>query len=635
MDDLQEQLHRALQARDEEATANALAIGADPNQEWPERSRTPLAHAAEVGPPAIVAQLLAHGADPDPEPLPGRRLPLELAVGSRDALAKVELLLAAGADPSRGIPLVIAAERGGSTSRALAAQLLAAGAGVDQRCPSSGFTALTHAVYSDHVALVELLLEHGARADLPIRYDACQGQLSPGITAHDIAHEIAQDSKQEAIAELARAVGLSCTWDALQAVASAFPPTRAGVLEATRTLARDLADEATVELLDSEEIRPLLEEIQARRGAAAGRLATAEALLALLQDRGPSVQAHALSPELLIGTWSLITASALSRDGDGLEHLVDPQGDDGGTLRFDGDGSVWGQLQDEWLEGRWALQDGRLSLQLDAYAPHDVSISWDPRLSRLNLSLSHDGDWPRSYGLELRTPESPTPGWPEELVRALATADPRAAVWCAAQCLRSVLPLLPGRRRPEAVISAVEAWAQGRSTEADEVIRQAVAAPDDPFDPLCQLARATVVQDRRQLATAAAEVAGGVPLLASHATTYAIEVPSAAHPVRRARSQRQHAAELRARIEAERWPRCTPTPEQLRLAAAPVAVAWDLVQGHAPPARPDQSVLELLAAHERATRLGLDWSDPVARAVAEQTQDEARVAALLRSAQDH
>ncbi len=41
---------------------------------------------------------------------------------------------------------------------------------------------------------------------------------------------------------------------------------------------------------------------------------------------------------------------------------------------------------------------------------------------------------------------------------------------------------------------------------------------------------------------------------------------------------------------------------------------------------------QLLAAHDHATALGLDWSDPVQRAVAERVQDVARFSELLQGA---
>lgn len=78
-------------------------------------------------------------------------------------------------------------------------------------------------------------------------------------------------------------------------------------------------------------------------------------------------------------------------------------------------------------------------------------------------------------------------------------------------------------------------------------------------------------------------------------------------------------------IGAQRWPMSIPTPAELSAAPAAVAVAWDSVSDD----RAEQSIDELLAARARAGRLGLDWSDPVQRAVAERATDEARLQGLL------
>ena len=54
------------------------------------------------------------------------------------------------------------------------------------------------------------------------------------------------------------------------------------------------------------------------------------------------------------------------------------------------------------------------------------------------------------------------------LLRALAATDMRAAAWCAAQCARTALHLIPaGEDRPRSAIEAAEAWARGHATAAD------------------------------------------------------------------------------------------------------------------------------------------------------------------------
>ncbi|MEZ4240160.1 MAG: hypothetical protein R3F59_29210 [Myxococcota bacterium] len=70
------------------------------------------------------------------------------------------------------------------------------------------------------------------------------------------------------------------------------------------------------------------------------------------------------------------------------------------------------------------------------------------------------------------------------------------------------------------------------------------------------------------------------------------------------------------------WPPPRPTDAELGAAPPALQVAWDFVQA----AAPDE---DSASAQARARRLGLDWDDPVARAVAVHTADEAAVARLL------
>jgi hypothetical protein len=81
-------------------------------------------------------------------------------------------------------------------------------------------------------------------------------------------------------------------------------------------------------------------------------------------------------------------------------------------------------------------------------------------------------------------------------------------------------------------------------------------------------------------------------------------------------------------VQTERWPLTTPAPDAVLAAPAAVQVAWDAVWD---PGAADHTMPALLEAHARAARLGLDWDDPVQRAVAERAVDEAAVAALLRA----
>ena len=69
-----------------------------------------------------------------------------------------------------------------------------------------------------------------------------------------------------------------------------------------------------------------------------------------------------------------------------------------------------------------------------------------------------------------------------------------------------------------------------------------------------------------------------------------------------------------------------PTAEQLATARPEIAVAWDwLVEQPTPEASDAAPGL----AYDRARRLGLDWGDPVQRAVAERALDEQKVRQLI------
>ena len=87
-------------------------------------------------------------------------------------------------------------------------------------------------------------------------------------------------------------------------------------------------------------------------------------------------------------------------------------------------------------------------------------------------------------------------------------------------------------------------------------------------------------------------------------------------------------ARLAALIGRERWALAAPSAAQVRAASPAVGVAWDWIAS-AGEAGGDLSIAALIEAHARAERLGLDWRDPVARAVAERASDEARVRDLL------
>ena len=218
------------------------------------------------------------------------------------------------------------------------------------------------------------------------------------------------------------------------------------------------------------------------------------------------------------------------------------------------------------------------------------------------------------------------------LLRQLAVIDQRAAVWCACQCARTVLHLLPAwagqtsrALSPPDAIDLAEDWAQGRVPQAacwdaaDEFRRRALVLG---AAPAALVVRAAAVADPDD-PDVAAEIGG---IVASAATAAASAIGRHAGE---AASGPRHLVRLSALISAVDWPLTVPTPSQ-RLAAPPAAqVAWDLV---AADARSDHAIPALVRAHARAGRLHLDWADPAQRAVAERATDEEtlrRVAEVL------
>lgn len=230
----------------------------------------------------------------------------------------------------------------------------------------------------------------------------------------------------------------------------------------------------------------------------------------------------------------------------------------------------------------------------------------------------------------------------EEILKQLANIDRRAAVWCAARCARAMLHFVPEEeQRPRRAIELAEGWARGEVTveECAAASRAAMAAA-----PLAVARGASrVFRDPHLVPRSTAEaVRDGIravhlpPSVTAEWRHRAVgsrpravrDAIARAHadsvPAQREASDLQLTT-LLALASAERWPLTTPAPEQLRAAPEAVAVAWDLVAA----ATGDHTMLELLEAHARAVRLGLDWEDPVQRAVAERATDEERVRQVL------
>ncbi|MEZ5397927.1 MAG: hypothetical protein R2724_34885 [Bryobacterales bacterium] len=211
-----------------------------------------------------------------------------------------------------------------------------------------------------------------------------------------------------------------------------------------------------------------------------------------------------------------------------------------------------------------------------------------------------------------------------QLLRTLADVEPRAAVAGACQCARSVLPLVPaGEARPADAVAAATAWLAGEvgSRACRRAAKAAHAAATDGYSAAGRAAA--------NAAHAAGYAAGSV--LDPRDAPRAAEEAGLAVGNTGGRSWRETGAEhLRALFEAVSaapWPLLAVTAEEIALGPAEVQVAWDWLAGQP---EPPFTIGDLLQAHARAARLGLEWSDPVQRGVAERVADEAAASALLR-----
>ncbi len=205
------------------------------------------------------------------------------------------------------------------------------------------------------------------------------------------------------------------------------------------------------------------------------------------------------------------------------------------------------------------------------------------------------------------------------LFEHLTDADRRAAVWCACVCARTALHLAPPGA-PAHAIETAEAWIRGEASEAD--CRHAATHALD-LDVAASSVAAAVL-DPAACYTAAHAAATSV----AHAT-----LGLAAPPRQLERARRAQLRRLAHTVETTRWPRTVPTGSQLQRSPEAIQVAWDQARTH-PPTEPDLSIEALIDARARAAAWGLDWHDPVQRAVAEQPSDSADVRRLLGVAPD-
>ncbi len=228
------------------------------------------------------------------------------------------------------------------------------------------------------------------------------------------------------------------------------------------------------------------------------------------------------------------------------------------------------------------------------------------------------------------------PSGVEERLQDLVEIDFRAGVWATARCLRAGLSAPDGGAPPSdrvpsfaPAVEALEAWSRGTidATSLDEAVQAAARDPgshgDRIGDALCgaiaHLAGAIADPDAQGARGCAAAVFLLGQGLARHEGTYTYGdcLRGTLAPL----------ARLAPTVEAQRWPRRRPDPAQIEATPRAVQIAWDAVHH----ADGDHTIAELFAAHARAERLGLDWVDPVQRAVAERTTDEGQIAAILQS----
>lgn len=226
------------------------------------------------------------------------------------------------------------------------------------------------------------------------------------------------------------------------------------------------------------------------------------------------------------------------------------------------------------------------------------------------------------------------------LLEQLALADRRAAAWCACQCVRSVLHLIPSDDRPRRAIEATEAWVRGeantgavtvaatatleaieqtgRRPQAD-VVSAAYAAADTVTAAAAHVLPQPTDPPGENVATAASYAASCVACAVAFAEVGVLSSPDAC-AVHDASWRRCLEGTLLELVSTIRWPLILPDTIQLEAAPEPLQVAWDLI---AADPRTDHAIPTLIEAHARAQHLGLDWSDPVQRAIAERMTTEA------------
>jgi hypothetical protein len=209
------------------------------------------------------------------------------------------------------------------------------------------------------------------------------------------------------------------------------------------------------------------------------------------------------------------------------------------------------------------------------------------------------------------------------LLRALAAADRPAAVAGACVCARSVSRWFGADPRPGVAIARAEGWI-GAVVSVAACRTAGEAAHRAAFELYASGGRAAANAAHAAGYAAGAVTDGGDAERAADAAGTAAG-NAAGRGWREAAAG--HLELLAAQIGAMACAGTVPSPAEVLVAPVPAQVAWDWLSAQPPP---PLTVATLLEAHQRAARLGLDWADPVQRAVAERVDDEALARSLLR-----
>jgi ankyrin repeat protein len=341
--------------------AALLEAGADPTAPASEEpTSTPIAYAARWGSVEALRRLLA-----DERARQGEHLAAALlaAVGGRDALAKVELLLAQGADPTAPEALLRACER---TRGEVALRLLAAGARADV-ADKRGCTALHRAVAAGTEEVVAALVARGAAADVATKSGLRDLDIRKGETPRDVAARCARFRQVQVVEAILRAlrvpagdVGLAC---------AKFRPDEEGAWLAAAAYAEAAGDRSAANRARTPDCR---EDIDP--GPVMLLLRSAARIAALV-----GVNLDALcKPAFRPGTWTLRRVENESGPIEGLKRWL--RGKPPYTLELDADGAFRGALRGRKLRGRWTQNETHLSLV-------------DAELGELESLFDHEGIW--------------------------------------------------------------------------------------------------------------------------------------------------------------------------------------------------------------------------------------------------